>query len=180
MNIKKGRGYFIWRGVYNSAISPSLPADLLCVWEFVEFVTLSKDNLAPENHFSFGDICMHLKTRFFSKYLLNYIEFSKLEVLLSTTFKKKSGTFNEALLTLSSLKGDIFQKGAAFCIVTNLKFKRVATWLVVSFCTIKKNNNNKKNRNSEAAVKGCSGKKVFWYSRQSAWKELWRGSFSIK
>ena len=70
---------------------------------------------------------MHLKTRFFSKYLLNYIEFSKLEVLLSTTFKKKSGTFNEALLTLSSLKGDIFQKGAAFCIVTNLKFKRMTT-----------------------------------------------------
>ena len=82
---------------------------------------------------------MHVETRYFNfwKNLWNYKKIFKSQelfhVLLSTIFYKRSGTFNETCLTLSSLAWNILSKKAAgFCFLINLKFKKVSTSLLAS------------------------------------------------
>ena len=84
----------------------------------------------------------------FSKYLKYYKEFSKpqgfFQVLLSTIFYKKSGTFNASFLTWSSLACNIFSKKSWFLFSHKCQVQKNDDLITCFFCTIK-------NKNSKAA-----------------------------
>ena len=87
------------------------------IWEFIDFVTSSKNILASEIYCISWDICVPVETRYFLIFQ-NILGATKnfsiagtfFQILLSTIFYKKSGTFNEASLSWTSLTWNIFSK----------------------------------------------------------------------
>ena len=66
------------------------------------------------------------------------------QILLSTIFYKKSGTFNETFLTWSSLTCNIFSKKSWFLFSDKSQVQKSGDVITCFFCAVK-------NKNSEAA-----------------------------
>ena len=95
------------------------------IWELIDFVTSSKE----------------LQRIFEYSHLRNYKEYSKSQwlsqVLLSTIFYKKYGTFNETFLTWSSLTCNIFLKNSWFLCSDKSHIRKNYDVIACFFCPIK-------------------------------------------
>ena len=105
----------------------------------------------------FLDACRKHVLLDFSKYLGICKEFLKLQGVFfkfyQVLFYKKSGTFNEVVLSWSSLTSDIFSKNNCFLRSDKCQIQKSSDVIARSFCP------SKNPRNSEEAIERCSGKK---------------------
>ena len=94
---------------------------------------------------------MHVENRYFFIFQ-NILELKRIfeivvsffQILLSTIFYKKSGTFNETFLTWSSLTCNIFSKKSWFLFSDKSQVQKSGDVITCFFCAVK-------NKNSEAA-----------------------------
>ena len=76
--------------------------------------------------------------------MIFYIARTFFQVLLSTIFYRKSGTFNKTFLTQSSLTCNIFSKRSWFLFSDKSQVQKSGNLITCFFCNVK-------NKNSEAA-----------------------------